>query len=504
MKKREIGLYFIITILVVMCIEMIFFGGMGIGFAIAAFTYLAGFYGYIKLCGLKLSRLGKWLMLPILLSILCFVLFSNTTLGFFNVFFLMGLLIIEAFDVFAVCRAKTFEKGWLLDSIYYVFKLGFGYLDRPVTLVKKSIKEESQGKFKVIGKVLLGLVIAFPVLCIITGLLISSDAAFEGVLRKVFEAFSFSFEDGFVRIVLFVLLYFPLFSFFYGLVASKEEEVAAARSETEVNMGIRLDFVIMSTIMSLICLVYIVYILSQFVYFVSAFRGILPEDYTFASYARRGFFESLPITGFNLLFILLLGRLLKAHTGGKALYIKSTIGFITAFALFIVGCAFSKMAMYMATYGLTLWRVYTSWFLGLCTGVIILIVLQIFWYRLPLMKGLFVFFTVMYLGLNYANVDQIVARQNVSLYEKGLQDNISACIELSSSGMLPVIEGTLEKPELLEAVSSNYSMMGYYGEQLTTKEMLAEKIETIESKNWQSWNLADHKALKSYKQLIEK
>ena len=502
MKKREIGLYFIIAILVVMCIEMIFYGGMGVGFALTALTYLIGFYIYVRLSGFKLSRLGKWLMLPILLSILCFVLFSNTTLGFFNLFFLMGLLMIQAFDVFAVCRMQTFEKGWLLDSIYYAFKLGFGYLDRPVTLMRKSIKEESQDKFKVVGKVLLGLIIAFPVLCILTGLLISSDAAFEGVLTKAFDTFSFSFEDGFVRFVLFIFLYFPLFSFFYGLVASKEEE-AAVSSEVGVNSGMRLDFVIMSTIMSLICLVYIVYILSQFVYFISAFQGILPEDYTFSSYARRGFFESLPITGLNLLFILLLGKLLKAHTGGKALYIKSMIGFITAVALFIVGCAFSKMVMYMTTYGLTLWRVYTSWFLALCTGVIILIVLQCFWHKLPLIKSLFIFFTAMYLGLNYANVDQIVARQNVRLYEKGVQDNISACIDLSSSGMVPVIEETLKKPELLEAVSSNYSMIGYYGEELTTKEILAEKMEMIKAKNWQSWNLADYKAAKSYEALIK-
>ena len=94
------------------------------------------------------------------------------------------------------------------------------------------------------------------------------------------------------------------FSYFWGLTHQVEGDVDLANQiedheseETQEKKG--LDFVIVATITTLLCLIYLAFCLSQSVYFVSAFRGVLPSNfYSMSEYARRGFFETLPLAAF--------------------------------------------------------------------------------------------------------------------------------------------------------------------------------------------------------------
>ncbi len=52
-----------------------------------------------------------------------------------------------------------------------------------------------------------------------------------------------------------------------------------------------------------ICLLQTFYLVSQIVYFFSAFPGFLPENYTYAEYARRGFLELCAVSLVNLTVI---------------------------------------------------------------------------------------------------------------------------------------------------------------------------------------------------------
>ena len=497
MEKGEKWLYVLMLILATFFVEMVLFGGMGIGMVITMIIYFACFASYLKIYDKKLDKLAKALMLPISLCLLCFFLYSNETLRLFNCLFLLGLLIIQALYVFEVGKTKLFGSGWLTESMLLSFHLSLGHIDKPITLMKAHAKDEKKGMFHIVGKVLLGMVIAVPLLCVMIGLLASSDAAFNGVLDYIMLQEWFKFDTLMEKMIMIALVYFPLFSFFYGL-AHQKKEILKEEDKEVGSTGIKLDFIIITTVMTMICIVYLVYIFSQLAYFVSAFRGILPSDYTFAEYARRGFFESLPITGINLMLIIILGRLFGQNEGnkGKLIFVKSMTLFIAGFALFIVCCAFSKLAMYMATYGLTLWRVYTTWFLALCVGVIILTVIYyLFAHHMSLIKYLFIFFSIMYLGLNFISVDRLVAKQNIALFEKGVTKDLSACIELSSSSIPALCNAVAEDPKLLELVNENYSFFRYEGEMMTTKELLLRKKKEMTATNWQSWNMADHLAI---------
>ncbi len=56
----------------------------------------------------------------------------------------------------------------------------------------------------------------------------------------------------------------------------------------------------MNILLGTVCLIYAVYLLSQLAYLGGGFAGILPDGYTLAEYARRGFFEMAWLSFINL------------------------------------------------------------------------------------------------------------------------------------------------------------------------------------------------------------
>ena len=124
------------------------------------------------------------------------------------------------------------------------------------------------------------------------------------------------------------------------------------------------DFTIVITVTSSLCVVYLIYCLSQLTYFISAFQGTLPADCTFSGYARKGFFECIPLGIINLLLIIVLTLFTKTEESKKKKnFIKGYTSYLVAFTLFLVISAFSKMWLYISEYGITIMRVYVSWFL---------------------------------------------------------------------------------------------------------------------------------------------
>lgn len=502
-------------VLAIIVMETILFGGLGLGVVAGVIAYFVCLGLFSKLYNRAMSKLSKWLMIPIVLSTLCFVIFGNTVLRGFNIIFLAILILLHALEVFGKCEQAAFLPAWVGEVLSLGITLPFASINKPVVLVKDELGTGQKKNMKVIGKVLLGVVIATPILLVVVGLLASADAAFEGIINFAFQNLTFNFDKLGAKSFFVVILFFMFFSYFYGLSHKEVREVRENyidpqrvrdsllmedeserilneehdlinQEDSVVNQpGIYLDFVVVSTIGTLLCVVYLIFCCSQLAYFVSAFKGVLPADFSSSEYARRGFFETLPIVGFNLLTIMFLSYITKREKGKKNTYIKVMISFITGFTAFMVTCALSKMFMYMERYGLSLWRVYVAWFLVLSLMVVILVFAKVFWQKLKLIKIVFIVFTVMYLGLNYSNVDYLVARQNVNLYKQGKTSDLSGCYNLSSSALGPIKELVASHPEVLE-----YQEDMYYD---TATYILSRLEYNLQNEKWQAFNLADYR-----------
>lgn len=143
------------------------------------------------------------------------------------------------------------------------------------------------------------------------------------------------------------------------------------------------------TFLGLMSVVYFIYMFSQTAYFFSAFSGILPEGYTFtfADYARRGFFETEAIAFINLAIMSLFLLLTQRGNSGKLNgVLKGFMTFISAFTVLLIATAVSKMAMYINIYSLTRLRLFTTVFMLATAAVIVAFAVYIYKSHLHSMK----------------------------------------------------------------------------------------------------------------------
>ena len=309
----------------------------------------------------------------------------------------------------------------LLDGVTTFFRLGFGEMAPSCRGLIDSFRN-STGFGKKGASVLLGLCIALPLMIILVPLLMSADAAFEG-LMDMLPSFS-------LRELLATLLagVFVAFLFYTRTVALHQKEQLPSAP------GIRkgLPSLTVNTVLVAICLVYCVYLVSQLAYFSGGFSGILPEEYTLAEYARRGFFEMAWLCALNLCIII--GALWVCDKKDPApLLTRILCLFLGIVTLFLIATASAKMLMYIDSYGLTRLRVLTQTIMVFMGIVTLFVCLWLFVRKLPYMKFILIAGLLIGAILSWADVDTVVARYNTEAYLSGKMETVDVA-HLNSLG----------------------------------------------------------------------
>jgi len=478
MKEQDQKSIIGVAIGTILFMELLIFGGWGIAVPIAVTIYYVLILWQSKMLKLKQSIRGNVLLIPIIMTALCFVFFDNGVLKFFNIMFLYGLIILHTSEQFGINRFEILSLQWFVAILPIGIRMPLKNMGEPINVVKKEIEESSKDTNNVSLKILIGLVIGLPIVFIATILLMNTDVAFESLISLINKSFNFNVEWIFMRVIAFIIVFFPLYGFFYGL-RNKKEKI---NEQKEKNKMQKLDFIIVITVTSSLCVVYMTYCLSQLTYFISAFQGILPVDYTFAGYARKGFFECIPLGIINLLFIIALSLFTKSEESKKKInLIKGYTSYLVAFTLFLVISAFSKIWLYISSYGITIMRVYVGWFLILGCITLLLIGIKTYYNKFKLTKNIFIIFTILFLSLNYINIDYRIARYDADLYITGKVNTVNAFWELSNSALEP----------LLRISEINQEGTGGLLEEYQNR--LYRKVK------WQEWNVVNYNARKIFK-----
>ena len=168
----------------------------------------------------------------------------------------------------------------------------------------------------------------------------------------------------------------------------------------------------------MISVCYLIYLFSQLAYFFSAFKGFLPENYSFtpAEYARRGFFEMSIIAAIN--FVIIFAALLLSPKKNGKISVVSRIfcAFIGIFTIIIISTAISKMVPYIDRFGMTRLRIGTSAFMLFLTVVFISLMLRLFVSRIRVVKTAFITAGIVLALLSNLNVNSIIADYNYTAY----------------------------------------------------------------------------------------
>ena len=160
--------------------------------------------------------------------------------------------------------------------------------------------------------------------------------------------------------------------------------------------------------LSVISILYLVFSVIQILYlFIGDFR--LPEGYTYAKYAREGFFQLLFVCLLNLLIVLFV---LKHFRRGIITKILLTV--ISACTYIMIASSALRMGMYVSEYNLTRQRVKVFWALATLAIIFIFVVINIYKENFRLSRWAMIAFCICYLVLSFGRMDAFIARYNLS------------------------------------------------------------------------------------------
>lgn len=264
------------------------------------------------------------------------------------------------------------------------------------------IKKKGSAKTSVLLSVLVGLVISIPLLFVILSLLISADLVF----KDIFETF-FSKLLSCINPVSFLSL---LITACFGLCASfgiLSELYKGRLLEAEQDKRV-FEPVIAITFTSLLSIVYLVFSVIQILYLFLG-KMTLPKGYTYANYAREGFFQLLFVCLINLALVLIcMGRFME-HTA-----LKGILTIICLCTGIMTASSFLRMGLYIKVYGLTFLRIFVLLSLFVISLCLFGVIISIYKKSFPLFSYMLVCVSVCYIIFSLAKPDCIIASYNIA------------------------------------------------------------------------------------------
>ena len=462
---RELILCAVVLVAAVLMANFLTVGGFHLAFGIASSVIIITSVVYLLRNGRKLTFYSGALLA---LSVVIALSFGRSEDGFVK--FVMFIFLCFSANL-GLCllggKNRRDPKGFtsLADAFRTAFMLGLGKLS-PAFAGLASARKAHKGS-KTATAILSGLLIAVPLVIVLVVLLASADAAFEGLVHKLPKI---DLWEPFAALMLGI----PMGCFFYSrATALHHANDAAAAPKT----GVRLSAITVGTVLGAVSLVYAVYLVSQLAYFVGGFQGILPEEFTMAEYARRGFFEMAVICTINL-FVISLSVGLTRKENNSPLPIRLLCLFIGIITLFLTVTASAKMVMYIGSYGLTRLRVLTEVIILFMALATVFVCIWLFVRKLPYMKAIML--TALLLGsiVVWADVDTVVACYNVRAYQSGALETIDVPYLCGlSDGAVPYVA------ELVNDADPTVADLANNG--------LRRRERRDGAEDFRSWNIAD-------------
>ncbi|MDR1710308.1 MAG: DUF4173 domain-containing protein [Propionibacteriaceae bacterium] len=185
---------------------------------------------------------------------------------------------------------------------------------------------------------------------------------------------------------------------------------------------------------------YAVFFAAMGTYLFSAFAGALPSGFTYAEYARRGFFELCGVAVINLAAVGLAYLLARRPGGVFPVSLRVLTGSISALTCLLIATAVSKMLLYTQTYGMSQLRLYVLWFLVLMLAVFGALLA---WHIRPgdVSRPIAWAGLLAVAALAFADTDAIIANHNVDRYlAQGGEIDVAMIRYELNDGALPALE----------------------------------------------------------------
>ena len=416
-SKLEYAFSIIILILSFIFVKFAVFNTAGfITTGVFAFIITSAI-AFLKKNGCKFSGYSKFSAAVLYFFSTVYSITDNRLIKILNTVFMV---VAGAYFVYAsALGAKKIERFLPFVIMKSVFEYPFSQFGREIHAVRDTTMNlRISGKIKT---VITAIIVTIPLTCFVAALLMSADDGVRNILK---DALNLIDPENIAVLVVQLALAFLCACYLFGMLYSnihidKSRMLDEKKCDEFITSVRKVKNTAVCASITPICILYVIFFVSQTNYFLYAFSGKLPTGYNYSKYARQGFFELCIITAINLLVIAIVNVIAEREGGNKQFSLKMYNIVLCVFTLFMIAVAISKMFMYISKFGLTRLRIYTSWFMALCAFIFILIIIKQFKLDFRLSKWSTVIFTVMFGILCFSRPDFVVAKYNIAMYESG-------------------------------------------------------------------------------------
>jgi hypothetical protein len=417
---------------------------------------------YLKNKKLEFSGYNKLLTVILYVFSFVFSITANNFIKFLDAVFMVGA---GAFLIYSVGAGnKAIEKFLPFAMVKALIEYPFSGFGEQSKITSDIVSDSRTGKN--IKLVIIGLIITFPLTAIVAALLMSADDGMKRIIQSMFSGID---NATFWSIVLQLIFAIPCSMYIFGMFYTNAncDELKKLDERICIQKLYNMRFVsnlICYTAVTPICILYVLFFISQANYFLSAFTDSLPNGFTYADYARKGFFELCAVAVINLCVICFISLHSKKAGREKPFALKLYSIVLSVFTIILIATALSKMVMYIKRYGLTELRVYTSWFMILLAAVFVLIIVKQFRFDMKFAKHISAVFTIMFAVLCFSRPESLIAKYNIEMYRSGYLEELDeeALLDMSDDARLTALKsGVVTADEVNAEKYSGYEGSSY-------------------------------------------
>lgn len=452
----------------------------GISFPIYIVLVISGLFIIANSFRKQISRDTVWLLLPLaFFSAMVFVR-GSFLLTFLNIIAsLLLLLVITEVSLFSG-RFRNFLVADYIKIFFLPLKFVFPLLQTLSNLIPSQRTNKEQSIFPQVVK---GILMTIPVIIVFLLLFSSADLIFQ---KYISDIVSFDIEEETVaRFVLFVVATLGFIGAYSYSFKERENQITKQQSDKNYIVGSIENSILLGSVNVL----FFIFIFVQLTYLFGGESNISAQGFTYAEYARRGFFELIVVAVVSLLLLFLMEKFAKKNEDNHTFRFKILGTAMVAQVILIMTSAFTRLSLYEEAYGFTTLRLYSHAFIIFLAIVFCLLLYKIYRnYR----ENIFVFRVyisiVLFLTvMNFLNPDAFIARRNIERYELTGKLDVQYLSGLSDDAIVDTIEILNTSNEDLR---KSFARELYYH---------ALNIDSIYFTKWQSLNISRVRAEKILK-----
>lgn len=422
------------------------------------------------------------LVIPILLLSSTYFIFNN---ALFNVLNTVVITVLGIIMCVYACKKKL-NTPKFIRKCKDVFLGMLVHISDLLDCFKTKKEREENESLEKVKKVIKALFISLPIILVVLALLMSADEIFQEIFDDVFinigELLTGEGIIKFLSRMSFILITFLLCG---GLIINlvKSDTLFNGEDEETKKREIKFENLTINMILTILNIIYLIFSFIQISNLFMHTSNNLNFDY--ASYARQGFFQLMFVSFINFVILIIANVNKQEKTKSQKIYNKIMSLLIMVFTIIIIISAFYRMNLYIETYGYTYLRIFVQFILITEILISIPIMIKLLGAKIDLVKTSIVITCFMYLILNFMNINNFIARENIDKYLENKDDihfDLSYLQKLGTDAIPQITRLLKVENENIKERAENYLL----GQRNTLK---------IFTMSWQEYNISKKQAI---------